>query len=68
MRGPEFQRWASHGLRDYGEDPWQFLRELAQNSRDAGARSIRVSVSSDGVSETLLHNGAWLVMPGGTLW
>jgi len=40
--GPEFRRWVEAGFRHYGEDPWFFLRELAQNSRDAGAAQIRV--------------------------
>jgi hypothetical protein len=34
-------RAIEEGLR-YGKDRWVFLRELAQNARDAGARRIRV--------------------------
>jgi len=45
MQGQDFQRWVEHGIRDYGRDPWQFLRELAQNSRDAGAHAIHVEAS-----------------------
>jgi len=43
----EFRRWAEHGCRLYGNDPWFFLRELAQNSRDADARSIDVTALRD---------------------
>ena len=53
MRGLEFKRLARQGVKSYGDDPWFFLRELAQNSRDAGARHIRVSVLSDGDREGL---------------
>jgi hypothetical protein len=31
----------------YGPDPWIFVRELLQNSRDAGARSVSFEVSED---------------------
>ena len=48
MRGSDFKKRALHeGLR-YGEDRMVFLRELAQNSRDAGARSIRVTTKLEG--------------------
>ena len=40
--GPDFRKWIEAGYRDYGKDPWFFIRELAQNSRDAGASSIHV--------------------------
>lgn len=42
MHGSEFRRWAEHGTRHYGDDPWQFVRELLQNARDAGARRVEV--------------------------
>lgn len=42
MKNQDFRRWIEAGYRDYGEDPWFFIRELAQNSRDAGARTIHV--------------------------
>ena len=45
-----FRHWLRAGLQDYGDDRWLFLRELAQNSRDAGAKEIRVHAwrSKDG--------------------
>ncbi len=54
MRGGEFRSLAESVTRAYGDDPWFFLRELAQNSRDAGARQVRVSarVDADG-AETI---------------
>lgn len=45
MLGRDFKRWAAHGVRNYGTDPWHFLRELVQNARDAGASAIRVQSS-----------------------
>ena len=42
MKGREFKQWAERGCRIYGKDPWAFLRELAQNARDAGAGLITV--------------------------
>ncbi|HNX96878.1 MAG TPA: ATP-binding protein [Candidatus Aminicenantes bacterium] len=42
LRGIDFRHWAEWGSSFYGDDPWFFLRELAQNSRDAGARHIEV--------------------------
>ena len=53
MLGAEFRGLAEAVTRSYGDDPWFFLRELAQNSRDAGARSIRVSALSEAGTETL---------------
>ncbi len=47
MRGIDFRQWAEWGSSFYGDDPWFFLRELAQNSRDAGARHIEVSADQD---------------------
>jgi transglutaminase-like putative cysteine protease len=35
----------------YGPDPWIFVRELLQNSRDAGARYVRFVVEQDGAVE-----------------
>lgn len=32
----------------YGSDPWVFVRELLQNSRDAGARHVELRVSEEG--------------------
>lgn len=42
MLGKEFRSLAEAVTHTYGGNPWFFLRELAQNSRDAGARSITV--------------------------
>ncbi|MFH1529817.1 MAG: transglutaminase domain-containing protein [Pseudomonadota bacterium] len=56
MQGSEFKRLARQGVKSYGDDPWFFLRELAQNSRDAGARRIHVSASTDGGREVLVFS------------
>lgn len=40
-----FLRRARAEGRRYGDDPWVFLRELAQNARDAGARRIRIATA-----------------------
>lgn len=32
----------------YGPDPWIFVRELLQNARDAGARSVSITIESRG--------------------
>ncbi len=55
MLGSEFRGLAENVTRAYGDDPWFFLRELAQNSRDAGARNIRVAArtAADG-TETIV--------------
>ena len=54
MDGREFRRWVESGLREYTRDPWFFLRELAQNSRDAGAAAIWVNAEQrPGGSEIL---------------
>jgi len=54
MQGSEFRGLAEAVTRTYGDDPWYFLRELAQNSRDAGARAIRVEAQATaGGSETI---------------
>ncbi len=55
MQGNEFRGLAEAVTRTYGDDPWYFLRELAQNSRDAGARAIRVEAQAGGGgSETIV--------------
>ncbi len=43
----QYHHWISAAFRDYGSDPWIFLRELAQNSRDAHATLIRVETGND---------------------
>lgn len=43
----QYHRWISAAFKDYGKDPWIFLRELAQNSRDAHARLIKVETGVD---------------------
>ena len=43
----EIRNWIRDGFREYGPDPWLFLRELAQNSRDAGARQIQIRAYRD---------------------
>jgi len=53
MRGGEFRRLAEESLRHYGDAPYFFLRELAQNSRDADSRNIWVAASRDGEEEVL---------------
>jgi hypothetical protein len=53
MQGAEFRGLAEAVTRAYGDEPWFFLRELAQNSRDAGAHAIRVSAVAAGGTETL---------------
>ena len=47
MLGKEFRSLAEAVTRTYGSDPWFFLRELAQNSRDAGAKKIWVTAERD---------------------
>lgn len=42
MTGIEFRKWIEAGYSNYGRDPWFFIRELAQNSRDAGAKTIHI--------------------------
>jgi hypothetical protein len=67
MLGKEFRGLAEAVTRTYGDDPWFFLRELAQNSRDAGASNIWVTAETtppgietltfadDGSGMTLAH-------------
>jgi hypothetical protein len=55
MNGYEFRKWIEAGYKNYGKDPWFFIRELAQNSRDAGAASIHVTVKyTPGKEEVLI--------------
>lgn len=67
----EFFRQAVAEAQRYGEDPWVFLRELGQNSRDAQAGKIQVhseqkasevilTFSDDGLGMTLEHARAYL--------
>jgi hypothetical protein len=51
MLGKDFRGLAEAVTKTYGDDPWFFLRELAQNSRDASAKAIRVEArrSADGL-------------------
>ncbi len=37
----------------YGSDPWVFIRELLQNSRDAGARHVELTVSEEGSKQRI---------------
>jgi hypothetical protein len=54
MQGREFRGLAEAVTCTYGDDPWFFLRELAQNSRDAGARNIRVGATRSAQGEETL--------------
>jgi len=47
-----FQRAKYEAMR-YGDDEWVFLRELVQNSRDAGATSVSFTFQQHGDRETL---------------
>jgi hypothetical protein len=61
MKGRLIRKWIEEGYRNYGRDPWFFLRELAQNSRDAGARNVWVSVNQTGPEQeviTFLDDGS----------
>lgn len=57
VRGADFRHWAEQGCRFYGEDSWFFIRELGQNSRDAGARRIDIGA---GRSESGLETVSFL--------
>ncbi len=50
----EFRRRAFHEARRYGGDAWVFVRELLQNSRDAGAGRIDLSVERLGGFDRIL--------------
>jgi hypothetical protein len=52
--GHDFRKWIEAGYKDYGKDPWFFIRELAQNSRDAGAAFIRVKIGYTSAKEEVL--------------
>ncbi len=43
MNSIEIKKWIEAGFNNYGKDTWFFIRELAQNSRDAGAKNIKVN-------------------------
>ncbi len=43
----DFRRRADREARRYGGDSWVFVRELLQNARDAGARSVTITVEQD---------------------
>jgi hypothetical protein len=45
---PAFLERARREAERYGDDPWILLRELVQNSRDAGASEIEFSLARDG--------------------
>ena len=53
-QGYDFRKWIEAGYKNYGKDPWFFIRELAQNSRDAGASSIRVKIGYNPAREEVL--------------
>lgn len=53
MKGGDFRRWALRGCSIYGEDQWFFLRELAQNARDAGAHNVRIDARREADREIL---------------
>ena len=54
MQGNTFRKWAKIAFQSYGEDPWFFLRELAQNSRDAGAKNIWIYTEFTQQNEELI--------------
>ncbi len=49
-----FRRRARAEAARYGSDPWVFVRELLQNSRDAGASRVEIEVSRNGDHERVL--------------
>jgi hypothetical protein len=51
LAAPEFRRLAVREARRYGSDDWVFLRELIQNSRDAGATSVEFTTGVSGDTE-----------------
>ena len=53
MRQGDFHRRALLEAERYGTDDWVFLRELAQNARDAHARRIDVRTGVEGANEWL---------------
>ena len=50
-RAAEFLALARRESSRYGGDPWVFVRELLQNSRDAGARRITITAGTRGDEE-----------------
>jgi hypothetical protein len=52
--GANIRQWIEAGYRNYGSDPWFFIRELAQNSRDAGAAIINVETGYTPAGEETL--------------
>lgn len=54
MQDNRYRRWIDAAFRNYGSDPWFFLRELAQNSRDAGAHTIRVQAGVNEAGEEVI--------------
>lgn len=55
MKAGEYRKWIEAGYKNYGKAPWFFIRELAQNSRDAAASTIQVKTAySPQKEETLV--------------
>ncbi|MEM6291159.1 MAG: transglutaminase domain-containing protein [Myxococcota bacterium] len=52
-RSAAFRERARQEADRYGPDPWIFVRELLQNSRDAGATAVRFSVEDGGGREVV---------------
>lgn len=48
-----FRERALHEAGRYGPDPWIFVRELLQNSRDAGATRVELRIEVDGDIERI---------------
>lgn len=55
MQREDFKKWAEHGCRQYSDDPWFFIRELAQNSRDAFARMIKAGARRSSSGEEIFE-------------
>jgi len=45
MKGEEFRKFAELSFKPYAKNNWFFIRELAQNSRDAGASEINIKLN-----------------------